>query len=132
MKALSIKQPWAWLIANGHKGVENRNWNTKYRGEFLIHASKSFDNQGYDWVKDAFPLIDMPDKKDFETGGIVGSARIIGVVHENEKHLLCKDDYPWFFGEYGFVLDGQKPLKMKPCKGALGFFKPDFNSRYKD
>jgi hypothetical protein len=39
MKALSIKQPWAWLIVNGHKDIENRDWRSdnpglKYRGEF--------------------------------------------------------------------------------------------------
>jgi hypothetical protein len=38
VKALSIRQPWAWLIANGHKDIENRSWNTNYRGAFLIHA----------------------------------------------------------------------------------------------
>src|SRR5438045_8559495 len=38
MKALSIRQPWAWLIVNGHKPVENRSWSTKYTGKLLIHA----------------------------------------------------------------------------------------------
>lgn len=40
MKALSIKQPWASLIALGLKDVENRTWPTHYRGRILIHASK--------------------------------------------------------------------------------------------
>ncbi|WP_245839042.1 ASCH domain-containing protein [Yersinia kristensenii] len=39
MKALSIRQPWAWLIVNGYKDIENRTWNTKCRGPVLIHAS---------------------------------------------------------------------------------------------
>ena len=39
MKALSIKQPWASLIAHGIKDIENRTWATKYRGKVLIHAS---------------------------------------------------------------------------------------------
>lgn len=39
MKALSIKQPWAYLIAAGIKDIENRTWQTKYRGKVLIHAS---------------------------------------------------------------------------------------------
>jgi len=43
MKALSIKQPWAYLIANGIKDVENRTWQTKYRGWVLIHASAKSD-----------------------------------------------------------------------------------------
>ena len=40
MKALSIRQPWAWLIVNSHKHIENCDWPTKFRGRFLIHASK--------------------------------------------------------------------------------------------
>ncbi|MDQ1139439.1 ASCH domain-containing protein [Pedobacter agri] len=39
MKALSIKQPWASLIASGIKDIENRTWATKYRGRIYIHAS---------------------------------------------------------------------------------------------
>ena len=41
MKAISIKQPWAWLIISGYKTVENRKWYTAHRGDILIHASKS-------------------------------------------------------------------------------------------
>ena len=38
MKVLTIKQPWATLIMQGVKRYEFRSWNTKLRGEFLIHA----------------------------------------------------------------------------------------------
>lgn len=46
MKALSIKQPWASLIAHGIKDIENRTWSTRYRGRIYIHASgqPSFNN----------------------------------------------------------------------------------------
>ena len=40
--ALAVQQPWAWLIVNGIKDVENRNWPLpeKYLGQLvLIHAS---------------------------------------------------------------------------------------------
>lgn len=39
MKTLSIKQPWASLIAHGIKDIENRTWKTKFRGRIFIHAS---------------------------------------------------------------------------------------------
>ncbi len=45
MKALSIKQPWAYLIAAGIKDVENRTWKTNYRGKFLIHAPQTIDKK---------------------------------------------------------------------------------------
>jgi hypothetical protein len=40
-RAISIRLPWAWLIVNGFKDVENRSWRTRHRGTILIHASKS-------------------------------------------------------------------------------------------
>ena len=43
MKALTIKQPWATLIMQGDKRFEFRSWQTKYRGELLIHAGKGID-----------------------------------------------------------------------------------------
>jgi ASCH domain len=50
MKALSIKQPWASLIAHGIKDIENRTWKTKFRGRIFIHASA----KGYSNYKDLF------------------------------------------------------------------------------
>lgn len=41
--ALSVHQPWGWLICSGEKKIENRSWTTPYRGPLLIHASKSLE-----------------------------------------------------------------------------------------
>lgn len=128
MKALSINQPWAWLIANGYKGVENRDWDTRYRGEFLIHAGKRYDDDAFLFLEDMQMDIDIP--RDLPRGGIVGKARLINTVHIRDKRLVTAKDQPWFFGEYGFMLDSQEPCELIPCKGALGFFEPDYNSRY--
>ena len=43
MKALSVRQPWAWAVARGHKDVENRSWTTAHRGPLLLHASMRVD-----------------------------------------------------------------------------------------
>ena len=48
MKALSLTQPWATLIAIGAKKIETRSWRTPYRGQIAIHASKGFPA----WAKD--------------------------------------------------------------------------------
>ncbi len=116
--ALSIKQPWAWLIccapAEAAKDVENRDWPTSYRGPFLIHASKTFDQQGYEWVRVHFPEIRMPAPHEFETGGVVGRSELIDCV----KHHTSK----WFFGSFGFVLKDSKPLTFMRARGMPGFF----------
>jgi hypothetical protein len=46
MKVLVVRQPWAWLIVNGHKDIENRSWRTRYRGTLLIQASASLPSKG--------------------------------------------------------------------------------------
>jgi hypothetical protein len=45
-RALSIRRPWAELIINGDKDIENRTWSTTYRGLVYIHAGKAFDVDG--------------------------------------------------------------------------------------
>ena len=123
-KALSIKNPWAWLIVHGIKDIENRNWKypPRYRGEFLIHVGKQMDMRSYtrilDILKQHYPqevrerfILEFPRMK---TGGIMGKARITDVVSAHSS--------PWFEGPMGLVLEDQQPLKFYPCKGQLNFF----------
>lgn len=114
MKALSIQQPWAWLIVNGFKRVENRRWKTGYKGPLAIHAGKKFDNRGYDFVRSAFPDIALPGPKAFERGGIVGTAEMTGCVTSSDDRF--------FEGPYGFTLKNAKPCRLIPMIGKLSFF----------
>lgn len=121
MKALSIRQPWAWLIVNGYKDIENRVWNTKFRGKVLIHASLKLDSKAYDDVlKAGYPI---PSKSDIARGGIVGEAILLHVVTESNN--------PWFHGPYGLVMDRAKILPFVPAKGQLRFFEFDYENEYK-
>lgn len=112
MYALSIMQPWAWLIVNGFKDIENRSWWTFYRGPVLIHASKRHDGPKGDW-----PWANIPGPDRFDYGGIVGQAEIVDCVTKSRSE--------WFCGPYGFVIQGARPLPFRPCRGQLGFFLPD-------
>lgn len=118
MKALSIRQPWAWLILHAGKDIENRDWETRFRGRVLIHAGKGMTRAEYHWAAvtaaDVVPHIQLPPFEQLERGGIVGSIEIVGCVEDSES--------PWFFGDYGFVLRDPQPLPFRPLKGALGFF----------
>lgn len=113
MKALSIRQPWAWLIANGIKNIENRNWSTDFRGEFLIHASKTFDHEGYKFVKNHFH-INIPKSFEYDLGGIIGKTELIDCVTQH--------DSKWFFGKYGFVLINSRPINFREVRGMQSFF----------
>lgn len=119
MRALSIRQPWAWLIVNGFKDIENRDWPTNIRGRFLVHAGKTIDADGERWIRHNFPQIDLPCG--FQCGGIVGEVRIADCVQDS--------DSPWFMGDYGFVLRDAKALPFQPCRGKLGFFVPELETQ---
>lgn len=120
MKAISIRQPWAWLIVNGYKDIENRSWRTKYRGPVLIHASQGVKSIEYVRASNLIHHkllghgIPLPPIDQLQTGGIVGIATITDCVEES--------DSPWFFGEKGFVLANAKTLPFIPMKGKLSFF----------
>ena len=121
MKALSIRQPWAWLIVNGHKQFENRDWQPKnpgrkFRGRVLIHASKGMTRDEYEHGRDIardFGII-IPPAHELERGGIVGETEIIA-WHDNPPAMY------FAFGS-GLELSNSKPLPYRPYKGALGFF----------
>lgn len=125
MKALSIRQPWAWLIVNGHKPIENRTWSTNFRGRVLIHASKGMTRAEYDDVEDwlisdgtlAMASIQLPLCHELERGGIVGVATITDCIPSARRTS------PWHIeGAFGFQIDDARPLPFVECKGALGFF----------
>ncbi len=117
MKALSIKQPWAWLIVQGYKDIENRAWKTAFRGRFLVQAGLKFDHAGYQTILDQFD-IPLPRVDAFERGGVVGAAVIMDCVDHS--------DSPWFEGPYGFILKDPQPLPFTPLRGQLGFFNADY------
>jgi hypothetical protein len=126
--AISIRQPWAWLILHAGKDVENRGWPTKVRGRVLIHTGKGMSAEEYEEVRDDFlpfeiepftkQKVQLPGFWELERGGIVGEVEIIQCVNS------CSSS--WFVGPYGFVLRNAKPLPFQACRGALGFFKPVF------
>lgn len=123
MKVLSIRQPWAWLIVQGFKPVENRSWETLWRGPVAIHASQGMTRAEYEecseflWTRPALrhisPALPAPDE--FFRGGIVGKANLVACTRAHES--------PFFTGPFGHVLQGAEPVPFQPCKGALGYFK---------
>lgn len=119
MIALSIRQPWAWLILNGAKDIENRDWKTNFRGRVLLHVGKVMTRSEYEDGLNHFrfygdPHIDLPPMDQLVRGGFVGAVDIVDCVEHSES--------PWFFGPFGFVLRNPTPMPFMPWKGKLGFF----------
>jgi hypothetical protein len=123
MKALSIRQPWAWLIVAGHKDIENRSWSTKFRGRVLIHAGKGMTDAEFEEAAVTFAMICPPDRFQLAEmakaprGGIVGVATISDCIPASRRAS------PWHAeGAFGFQITDARPLPFVPCKGMLGFF----------
>lgn len=120
MKALSILQPWAWLIVTAQKDIENRSWQTKQRGRIWLHAGKKYtreDHHGYEHIISHHYGIVLPSFEILkaETGGLVGSVEIVDCVRQHKSAWKDPDSY-------GFVLARPEPSQLIPYRGQLGFF----------
>ena len=131
MKCLSVSQPYADLIVQGKKTIELRTWNTKFRGEFLVHAP-------FKIKKDAWKRLGVDETK-LRTGVIIGKAEIYDVKVYNSITEL-KADYKKHFAteeflrhKYGFLLKKPQELRMPiPYKGSLGFFNVSLGTKVKE
>ncbi len=145
MKALSIRQPWAWAIVNAGKTVENRDWKPDgpnmrearrlQNSDIALHAGKGMTRKEYlDYLLFARSIlapsavVQTPKREDLERGGIVAVARFVGIVDERIEDYETRPELnaarwsPWFFGPYGFALANVRKTKFAAINGALGFF----------
>jgi len=131
MKCLSLKQPYADLLAFGEKTIELRKWNTKFRGEFLIHASKNIDIQ-------ACERLDIDIDK-LTLGAIIGSAFLYDFKEYRNQEEFNKDKQKhfsivtkYFDGyKYGFLIRNARMFKKSiPYPGKLRFFEVDNSIKF--
>ena len=121
MKCLSICQPFAELIVQGKKTIELRKWNTKFRGEFLVHAAKNV------LTEDCKRLKISPEE--ISTGAIIGKVNLVDVKKyesdkelnkDKKKHHSVSDNTK---NKYGFILENPKKLRVPiEYMGKLNFF----------
>jgi hypothetical protein len=143
-RGLTIKQPWAFAIAEGFKTVECRSRRTHYRGQLLIHAGRAVDHSvtivsysrdaairfdelggrsNYWDVREHIPSrIVPPPPTAMACSGVIATARLAG-CHEAADGCCA----PWGFpDQWHWELADVQPLKRAvPRAGALGLWKPD-------
>ncbi len=135
MKVITIKQPFATLIAEGLKEYEFRTWKTKYRGEILIHAGKGIDKEAmkrYEHLNLEYP-----------TGTIIAKATITDCVfvdnslkeklhHKNPLvyYGILNKDSAWT--GYGFKLENITKIPQIKVSGKLSLWDYDYNSNEKE
>jgi hypothetical protein len=126
MKCLSLKQPYAELLVSCKKTIEVRTWNTNFRGQFLVHASKKINEEACKRLK--------MDRAKLVTGAIVGEANLYDVLSYGNKNSFIKDKDKHFAGsnyekpKYGFLVNHAKRFDIPiPIIGKLGFFDVELN-----
>lgn len=137
LPAISIRQPWAWLIVRPDltdpeerkrhcKNIENRTWKSRFRGRVLIHAALGMTNKEWVNVGMMHPEYNLPTQPDLQFGGIIGMAKIVDAIAPEAWTPDWSGGSKWHMqGFWGYVLEDIRPLPFTPCRGALGFFKPD-------
>lgn len=136
MKAISVKQPWASLIARGSKTVEVRTWATKYRGPLLIVAGLQPDNNimkktaksnatGAVWLNDLYPENKLSGW--YPLGAAVCVVNIVGCEpFSNEKHAegaAFESDFAEKL--FAWLLSNPQPVQPFKIKGKLNFYEVD-------
>lgn len=122
MKCLSLRQPYAELLVSGKKTIEMRKWNTNFRGNFLIHASKNVNKEKCESL--------CIDHMKLTIGAIVGRANLYDVKKYHNKTQYMADKNRHFADAdifdsslYGFLIkDAQRLRRPIQYSGKLGFF----------
>jgi hypothetical protein len=109
MKALSVKQPWANLIASGRKTIETRLWPTDYRGPLLIVSSKTpnIHPAGY-----ALAIAELVDCRPMTA---------------SDEQAACCDRYP---GAFSWVMRDIRRISIFRVRGKLGLYDVDIPSSF--
>lgn len=103
MKALSVKQPWANLIASGAKTIETRTWYTPYRGPLVIVSSRQPNIAPAGCAVCLCELVDCRP-----------------LTRADEPAAHCK----WYDG-FAWVLSDIRPIEPVPVRGQLGIYDVD-------
>ena len=127
MKVLTIKQPFASLIAEGYKEYEFRTWKTKYRGPLLIHASLGVDKE----AMKRYEKLNL----NYPKGKIIAKVNLTDCleVDNNLKRKLKEKNYLVYQGainsnkkEYALKLENVEKIEEISIKGKLSFWDYDY------
>lgn len=109
---LTVRQPWAYLIVQGHKTIENRTWRTSHRGPLYIHAGSKLHATPIVRIERHFGL--SIDRAALTFGAIVGRVDLVDIVEISNS--------PWFEGPYGWMLERAEAFTGASMPGRLGLF----------
>lgn len=121
MKALTVKQPWAWALIHGGKDVENRSRPTKHRGRLYIHAGRTYSQEGIDSLRSRGQ---WPASGGNVTGVVIGTVDVVDCHHADECGDTAGFCSEWAMDDgYHWVLANPLPVEIPfLAKGKLGIW----------
>ena len=126
MKVLSIKEPYATLIANGDKLIETRSWKTNYRGELYIHASSTKIVKRY--LTNQY-VLNISKNLKMNYGNIICKAKLVDCIYMDQGFIdSIKEKQKEYYlgqyelGRYAWVLEDVELIKPIPAKGKLNIW----------
>lgn len=133
MKVLSIKEPYATLIASGNKLIETRSWKTNYRGEIFIHASGT--KLAKEYLTNEY-VLSLITNLNLNFGNIICKANLIDCVYMDDNFLnkikLNTKEYNlglYEKGRYAWIFEDVEPIYPIPVKGKLNIW--NYEGEYK-
>jgi hypothetical protein len=132
VRALTVRQPWAWAIVHGGKDVENRTRNLAggYRGPVAIHAGLTDDDAAYDddMIRQALSECDDGWLLAEEVGTLGAFVGVVDLdsVHHDSDHGRGHRCSPWAQSDlWHNVVTNPRPLPQPiPARGMLGLWTP--------
>lgn len=131
VRALTLWQPWASLVAIGAKRFETRGWGTRYRGAVLIHAAKQVNDEPIEPVAlEAMQhALGMKDFRNLPRGDVLAICQLTA-CHATSIMRPAKDEDEMLFGNYGpgrytWRLDQVRPLTPFYARGFQGLWIPE-------
>lgn len=133
MKALTLTQPWASLVACGRKRIETRGWSTSYRGPLAIHAAKGYPRWAREFAEEERAFARVPEQ--LPLGAIVATCRLARVFQVGADDAMVPADVlallslqetlygDYSAGRFGWVLADVVALAEPiPARGSLGLW----------
>lgn len=134
---LSVRQPWASLLAHGIKSIENRNFVCRNRELFAIHAGKTWGAEEQAVYEQLLQIaIEMGDERRQDViyrsknmlGGFVGVANLRECIGEKDWYAHGGRPFDgrqnWFTEPVGWFFTGARPFSMLvPYRGQQGIFR---------
>lgn len=141
MQGMTLYQPWAWLVAHGHRTIDTRHWPSDYRGKLAIHAGRTLARDDADALRALG--VKLPKDEDLVLGAVVAVVDLVDVrplldtvddaraasavgMSESNLRIFWGRDGEWsgrpYSDRWAFQFANVLPVRPTPWRGDRGLW----------